>query len=105
MIQAVLFRRDADKLRFKPVDGMKINATGRITVYPQRGNYQIICSLLEEKGKGDLLEIDVTDLSGALSVQNTTKGCSYAVSHSLSSQDQAILQAGGKLSYCRDKLK
>ncbi len=57
MIQAVIFRNDAVRLNFKPSDGMKIKATGRITVYPQRGNYQIICSKLEEHGKGNILEI------------------------------------------------
>ena len=57
MIQAVLFRNDAAKLAFRPVDGMKVRATGRISVYPQRGNYQIICSNLKEQGKGNILEI------------------------------------------------
>lgn len=55
MIQAVIFRNDAKKLSFRPADGMKVRATGRITVYPQRGNYQIICSTLEEQGKGNIL--------------------------------------------------
>lgn len=57
MIQAVLFRGDAVKLNFNPGDGMKVKARGRITVYPQRGNYQIICSSLEEQGKGSILEM------------------------------------------------
>ena len=57
MIQAVIFRNDAGKLNFRPEDGMKIKAVGRITVYPQRGNYQIICNSLEQQGKGNILEI------------------------------------------------
>jgi exodeoxyribonuclease VII large subunit len=57
MIQAVIFKNDAAKLSFRPADGMKVRAAGRITVYSQRGNYQIICSSLEEQGKGNLLEI------------------------------------------------
>ncbi|MDA3811452.1 MAG: exodeoxyribonuclease VII large subunit [Spirochaetaceae bacterium] len=57
MIQAVIFRNDFIKTSFKPADGMKVKVTGRITVYSQRGNYQIICSSLEEKGKGNILEI------------------------------------------------
>jgi len=57
MIQAVLFRGDAARLAFRPKEGMKVKATGRISVYPQRGNYQIICSSLEEQGKGSILEM------------------------------------------------
>ncbi|MBN2657077.1 MAG: exodeoxyribonuclease VII large subunit [Spirochaetales bacterium] len=57
MIQAVLFRGDAARLAFRPKDGMKVKAVGRISVYPQRGNYQIICSSLEEQGKGSILEM------------------------------------------------
>lgn len=57
MIQAVLFRGDAARLSFRPRDGMKVKAAGRISVYPQRGNYQIICSSLEEQGKGSILEM------------------------------------------------
>ncbi|MBI9098249.1 MAG: exodeoxyribonuclease VII large subunit [Spirochaetaceae bacterium] len=57
IIQAVIFRGDVSKLPFKPGNGMKVRATGRISVYPQRGNYQIICSSLEESGKGNILEI------------------------------------------------
>ncbi|MBB6479160.1 exodeoxyribonuclease VII large subunit [Spirochaeta isovalerica] len=57
MIQAVLFRGDAARLAFRPKDGMKVKATGRLSVYAQRGNYQIICSSLEEQGKGSILEM------------------------------------------------
>ena len=57
MIQAVLFRNDAVKLKFKPVDGKKVKVSGRITVYSQRGNYQIICSSMEEMGEGNILQI------------------------------------------------
>lgn len=56
-IQAVIFRNDAVRLNFEPANGMKVKATGRISVYPQRGNYQIICSKLEEQGKGNILEV------------------------------------------------
>lgn len=57
MIQAVLFRGDASRLSFRPADGMKVKAEGRISVYPQRGNYQIICSSLSQQGKGSILEM------------------------------------------------
>lgn len=57
MIQAVMFRGEASKLAFKPTDGTKVKVSGRITLYAQRGNYQIICSSMEEQGKGNILEI------------------------------------------------
>lgn len=56
-IQAVIFRNDAIKLNFKPADGMKVKVSGRISVYPQRGNYQIICNKMDEQGKGNILAI------------------------------------------------
>jgi len=57
MIQAVIFRNDAMRLKFKPADGKKVKVRGRITVYPQRGNYQIICSTMDELGEGKILQI------------------------------------------------
>lgn len=41
-------------LDFMPKDGDKINAKGRITVYPQRGNYQFDVSSMNQQGIGDL---------------------------------------------------
>jgi len=39
---------------FKPQDGMKVITTGRITVYPQRGNYQIDVRSMKISGEGEL---------------------------------------------------
>lgn len=39
---------------FTPQDGMKIVATGRITVYPPRGNYQIEVRSMKPAGVGEL---------------------------------------------------
>ncbi len=55
VIAAVLFRQQRDRLGFTPKDGMKIAALGRVTVYPPRGNYQLVCETLEEGGRGDIL--------------------------------------------------
>lgn len=41
-------------LNFDPSDGMKIIATGNITVYPPQGNYQLECNSLRLDGQGDL---------------------------------------------------
>jgi len=51
--------------------------------------------------KGDVLEIDVSNLSGGLKVVNKTKGQEYPVSHPMSAQDIDVLKAGGKLAYCK----
>ncbi|GAB4130045.1 MAG: exodeoxyribonuclease VII large subunit [Ignavibacteriales bacterium] len=39
---------------FKPQDGMKVIANGRITVYPQRGNYQLDVKSMKISGEGEL---------------------------------------------------
>jgi len=51
-ISCVMWRSRA--LDFNPKDGDKINAKGRITVYPQRGNYQFDVLSMNQKGVGDL---------------------------------------------------
>lgn len=57
MLSAVMFRGSMARVNFSPKDGQRVIAGGRISVYKQRGNYQIICSSLKEAGKGNLLQI------------------------------------------------
>ncbi|MDR2521928.1 MAG: exodeoxyribonuclease VII large subunit, partial [Spirochaetaceae bacterium] len=54
-ISAVMFKNSLRALTFQPKDGMLVRAQGRISVYPQRGSYQIICESLELAGAGDIL--------------------------------------------------
>ncbi|MBO4403823.1 MAG: exodeoxyribonuclease VII large subunit, partial [Treponema sp.] len=56
-ISAVMFRGSASALKFTPKDGMLIQARGRISVYAQRGNYQIIITSMEQAGEGAILEM------------------------------------------------
>jgi len=42
VIQAVMFRGRAAGLSFRPADGAVVRVTGALSVYPPRGNYQII---------------------------------------------------------------
>jgi len=49
-----LFKGNAARLRFRPENGMKIIAMGRITVYPRDGAYQLYCTALAMDGIGDL---------------------------------------------------
>jgi len=53
-LQVVMFRSDVSKNKFELQDGLKILCRGRLTVYEQRGNYQLIASKIEPKGKGAL---------------------------------------------------
>ena len=39
-LRCVMWRSAARGLRFKPVDGLQVLVRGRLTVYPQRGDYQ-----------------------------------------------------------------
>lgn len=53
-IRCVMFRREAESLRFRPQNGMKVIAFGRVTVFPRDGQYQLYCSQLTADGIGDL---------------------------------------------------
>lgn len=53
-ISAVMFRGHNSRLRFKPADGMEVIVRGRISVYEPRGNYQILCEMMEPVGAGAL---------------------------------------------------
>lgn len=53
-ISAVMFRGHNSRLRFKPTDGMEVIIRGRISVYEPRGNYQILCEMMEPVGAGAL---------------------------------------------------
>lgn len=55
MISAVLFKNAAKGLSFIPSDGELVRVTGDVSVYPQRGSYQIICHTVEKAGQGELL--------------------------------------------------
>jgi len=51
-IKAVMFRSAIRYLRFKPQDGLRVVARGRLTVYDPKGEYQIVCEHLEPEGLG-----------------------------------------------------
>lgn len=53
-IRCVLFRGSAAALRFRPENGMKVLALGRVSVYPRDGVYQLYVSALTPDGVGDL---------------------------------------------------
>ena len=54
VIRAVMFRSAASRLGFRPANGMKVLARGRIGVYERDGQYQLYIEHMEEGGVGDL---------------------------------------------------
>lgn len=53
-LRCVMFKGSARNLKFRPRDGMALITRGRISVYDQRGEYQLICEYLEPAGIGAL---------------------------------------------------
>ena len=53
-LRCVMFKGSAKNLKFRPDDGMGLIARGHISVYDQRGEYQLICEYLEPAGVGAL---------------------------------------------------
>ncbi len=55
-LRCVMFRGDAVRLRFRPVNGMRAVAFGRVSVFPRDGQYQLYCTELMQDGRGALDE-------------------------------------------------
>jgi len=53
-LKCVMFKGNAMRLRFRPENGMKIIAMGKISVFPRDGAYQLYCTALALDGIGDL---------------------------------------------------
>ncbi len=56
VIKAVMFARDARRMKFLPESGMKVVVRGRLSVYERDGNYQLYVTEMEADGKGALYE-------------------------------------------------
>ena len=53
-LRCVMFKGSAMKLRFRPENGMKVVVTGRVSVFPRDGAYQLYCNTMIPEGAGDL---------------------------------------------------
>lgn len=56
VVRAVMFARDAKRMRFMPENGMRVIIHGRLGVYERDGNYQLYVTEMEPDGRGALYE-------------------------------------------------
>ena len=56
LIKCIMFKSYAERLAFKPKDGMKVMVFGAVSVFERDGVYQIYAKSLLEEGMGDLHE-------------------------------------------------
>jgi exodeoxyribonuclease VII large subunit len=54
VIRAVMFAQQARRLKFRPGDGMRVIARGRVSVYEQSGQYQLYVQDMQPDGLGAL---------------------------------------------------
>ena len=56
-LEAVIWRTTMSRLKFRPEEGMEVIATGKLTTYPGKSNYQIVIDSLEPAGAGALMAL------------------------------------------------
>lgn len=56
-LDGVMWRGNAQRLGFMAEDGVEVIATGKLTTYPGRSNYQIVIDRMEIAGEGALLAL------------------------------------------------
>ncbi|MEQ1496347.1 MAG: exodeoxyribonuclease VII large subunit [Novosphingobium sp.] len=56
-LEGVMWRGTTQRLNFQPEDGLEVIATGKLTTYPGRSNYQLVIERMEVAGEGALLAL------------------------------------------------
>ncbi|MES2907338.1 MAG: exodeoxyribonuclease VII large subunit [Pseudomonadota bacterium] len=56
-LEAVVWRGQLSKLKFKPEEGLEVIATGKLTTYPGSSKYQIVIERMEPSGLGALMAL------------------------------------------------
>jgi exodeoxyribonuclease VII large subunit len=67
-LRSVCFRGDAGRLTFEPADGLQVVVHGRVTLYENYGQYQLVAATIEEAGSG-ALELAFQRLKEALEAE------------------------------------
>jgi exodeoxyribonuclease VII large subunit len=55
-LRTAMFKRAASSLNFNPLDGQQVEVTGRLGVYEQRGELQLVADSMSRVGQGLLME-------------------------------------------------
>lgn len=53
-LKCIMYKGSASRLRFRPENGMRVIAMGKISVFPRDGVFQLYCSAMTVDGVGDL---------------------------------------------------
>lgn len=56
-INVVMWKGQAQRLPFRPEEGQEVLAEGRLSTFPGRSNYQLICDSLRPAGAGALMQL------------------------------------------------
>jgi exodeoxyribonuclease VII large subunit len=67
-LKAVCFRMQNRYLKFRPEDGMDILARGSLSVYPPRGEFQLVVETIEPAGRG-VLQVAFEQLKARLQAE------------------------------------
>ena len=57
VIDGVMWKGGANRLAFRPEDGLDVVVTGKLTTYPGRSKYQIVIESMELAGEGALMQL------------------------------------------------
>lgn len=57
VLNAACWKGNAQRLSFKPEDGLEVICTGKLSTYPGRSNYQLIIESMEPAGLGALMAL------------------------------------------------
>ncbi|MBO6827913.1 MAG: exodeoxyribonuclease VII large subunit, partial [Sneathiella sp.] len=57
VLDGVMWRGSAQKLNFRPEDGLEVVCTGKLTTYPGRSKYQMVIDSMEPAGVGALMAL------------------------------------------------
>ena len=57
VLSSVIWKGNAERIRFAPEQGMEVIATGRMTTFPGQSRYQLVIDSLEPAGVGALMAL------------------------------------------------